>query len=71
MSNSNDKRIAYTVENNGNTDFYNSDGYFIWSTGGKCIAYTANSATMVWGGQRNVYKFDSQGRSTIVRSDNI
>ncbi len=71
MSNSNDKRIAYTVENNGNTDFYNSDGYFIWSCGGKCIAYTQNSATVVWGRQRDVYKFDSQGRATIVRSDNI
>ena len=71
MSNSNDKRIAYTVENNGNTDFYNSDGYFIWSTGGKGIAYTQNSATMVWCGRRDVYKFDSQGRPNIVRSDNI
>jgi hypothetical protein len=26
---------------------------------------------MVWGGRRDVYKFDSQGRATIVRSDNI
>jgi hypothetical protein len=71
MSNSNDKRIAYTVENNGNTDFYNSDGYFIWSCGGKCIAYTQNSATVVWGGQRNVYKFSESGCPNIVRSDNI
>jgi hypothetical protein len=71
MSNSNDKRIAYTVENNGTTEFFNSGGYFITNLGGKCIAYTANSATMVWGGRRDVYKFDSQGRATIVRSDNI
>jgi hypothetical protein len=65
-----DKAIAYTVENNDNVQFFNSAGQLIWATGGTCIAYTANSATIVWCGVRNVYKF-TNGTPNLIRSDNV
>ncbi|MEN9488574.1 MAG: hypothetical protein RL494_839 [Bacteroidota bacterium] len=67
-----DKKIAYTVESSPDyTQFFNSAGQLIWATGGKCIAYTQNSATMVWCGRRDVYRFDLNGTPNLIRSDNI
>ncbi len=65
------KQIAYVIESNGTTEFFNSNGQLITNLGGKCLSYTSNSATMLWGNRRDVFKFDLQGRTTIIRSDNV